>query len=293
MDLVSVVIPAYNAERYIAAAVDSALAQTYPHCEVIVVDDGSTDRTPQILEGYGDRIRLHRQQNGGSSAACNAGVALARGRWIAFLDADDLWLPDKTRLQLERCGRLAISHTDSWCFGEALPQDVRRGSFEPLYGGQVLERLLVVNFITKSSVLMLREVYLEAGGFGNTYPAVEDWPLWLRVCARHELGLVDEPLVRYRVHPQSKSMAARRTATDHLRIIRDAFAPGGVGAHLPQLRRSALASSYGVNSHYAAQTGDWAFGARCAARALMYRPGHLEYWKMLARTLLMPLGRSY
>lgn len=293
MDLVSVVIPAYNAERYIAAAVDSALAQTYPNCEVIVVDDGSTDGTPQILAGYGDRIRVHRQANGGSSAACNAGVELARGRWVAFLDADDLWLPDKTRLQVERCGRFAISHTDSWCFGDSLSQDVRRSSFEPLYAGQVLERLLVVNFITKSSVLMLRDVYLEAGGFGSSYPAVEDWPLWLRVCAKHEIGLVDEPLVRYRVHAQSKSMAARRTAGDHLRIIRDAFAPGGVGAHLPQLRRAALRSSYAVNCHYAAQTGDWSFAARCALNALMYGPSDVSSWKMLAKTLLMPLGRPY
>jgi glycosyltransferase involved in cell wall biosynthesis len=293
MDKVTVVIPAYNAAPYIGATIESVLAQTYEDLEVIVVDDGSTDETPSILARYGERIRVIHQSNQGSSAACNAGVAAAQGKWIAFVDADDLWLPQKTQTQIEQCAGYVISHTDSWCFGESLVADVLRSSFEPLYRGQVLPKLLVVNFITKSSVLMLKDVYIAAGGFGNRYPAVEDWPLWLRVCADHELGLVEQPLVRYRVHSQSKSMAARKTAADHIRIIADAFSSGGVGARMPELRRSALASSYGVNSHYAAQSGDWAFAVRCALRSLAYRPANREVIKTLVKALLMPLGRPY
>ena len=293
MDLVSTIIPAYNAERYLAEAVDSALAQTHPNCEVIVVDDGSTDATAEILAGYGDRIRVVRQKNAGTAAACDAGAAAARGGWIAFLDADDVWLPEKIELQLARCAGFGISHTDSWCFGETLEREVLRSSFEPPYQGRVLHQLLVRNFITKSSVMVRKDVLEEAGGFGNKYLTVEDWPLWLRICARHELGYVDRPLVRYRVHPHSKSMAARRTTANHVRIIEDAFAPGGVGEAMPELRRHSLASSYRVNSHYAAGTGDWAFAAECSAKSLIHEPASMEGWKGLVKALLIPLGRKY
>src|SRR5436305_4940478 len=102
MKTVSVIIPAYNYARYIAEAIDGALAQTHAPLEVIVVDDESTDDTPRVLAGYGDRIRTIRQPNGGAAAARNTGMAAARGEYVAFLDADDVWLPRKLELQLQR-----------------------------------------------------------------------------------------------------------------------------------------------------------------------------------------------
>src|SRR5436190_9018266 len=102
MKTVSVVIPTYNYARYLGAAIDSALQQTHAPLEVIVVDDGSTDDTPRLLDGYGDRIRVIRQKNSGVAAARNAGVREARGELIAFLDSDDLWKPRKLELQIAR-----------------------------------------------------------------------------------------------------------------------------------------------------------------------------------------------
>ncbi len=102
---ISVVIPAYNAGRYIGRAIDSVLAQTRPAEEIIVVDDGSTDNTAEIAGAYGDRIRFIRQENAGASVARNTGIAAATGNWIAFLDADDEWLPEKLRLQTEHLER--------------------------------------------------------------------------------------------------------------------------------------------------------------------------------------------
>jgi glycosyltransferase involved in cell wall biosynthesis len=293
MQLISIIIPAYNAERYLRASVDTALAQTYEPKEVVVVDDGSTDGTGRILAEYGDRIRVITQGNGGSSAACNAGVAAARGRWVAFLDADDEWLPNKLALQFEQCGASAISHTDSVCFGDGIDGEVVRSSFEPGHSGHVLNRLLVGNFITKSSVMMLRDVYLEFGGFPESELAVEDWPFFLKVCARYELGYLPQPVVRYRVHATSKSMQARRMMASHLKIIDDAFAPGGVGATLPSIRKEALVSSYQINCHYASQMGDWAFAARCASNVIARQPGNVNAWKSLVKALLMPLGYKY
>lgn len=293
MDLVSIIIPAYNAETHLRDSVDSALSQTHGKCEIIVVDDGSTDRTPGILAEYGNRIRVVRQDNRGSPAACNTGAAVAKGAWIAFLDADDVWSPEKTARQLEACGDAAMSHTDSVCFGESLNGELRRSRFETPYSGQVLEQLLVRNFITKSSVMMRRDVYSRYGGFDEAFVGVEDWPLWLKVCAEHELGYLPDAVVRYRVHTESKSMKARKMLADHIRIINWAFGPQGVGNGLAHLRIKALASSYQINSHYAATSGDWIFAAYCALRALGYEPGAVPNWKRLIKSALIPLGVRY
>ena len=99
--LVTAVIPVYNGQRYLGEAIDSALAQDYDAMEVLVIDDGSTDGSAEIARSYGDRIRYHYQPNGGLSAAQNAGVAGARGKFIAYLDCDDLWVPGKTSLQMD------------------------------------------------------------------------------------------------------------------------------------------------------------------------------------------------
>lgn len=293
MEAVSVIIPAYNAAKYIRHAVDSVLAQTYPNVEVVVVDDGSTDGTALILADYGSRIRTVSQPNRGVATACNAGVAAASGVWIAFLDADDEWLPDKLMLQVRHCGTTAISHTDSVCFGEAIDGEIRRSSFEPPHSGRVLKPLLVTNFITKSSVMMRRDVYLRYGGFDASHLGVEDWPFWLKVCAEHDLGYLPEAVVRYRVHPTSKSMQSRKTMIDHRRIIEQAFAPSGPGSAFPELRRDALASSYQINGHYAAESGDWRFALKCGLSALRYAPTSLRIWKNVVKSALIPLGVPY
>lgn len=293
MDLISIIIPAYNAEKYLRETLDSALAQTYPNYEVIVVDDGSTDGTNDILDEYGTRIRVAHQANGGSAAACNTGVAVAKGKWVCFLDADDIWLPNKLVVQAQHGGRYIISHTDSVCFGATLPQEVRRSSFEPLYAGQILDKLMIVNFITKSTVMMRRDVYNEYGGFDESYEACEDWPFWIKVCADHELGYIPEPLVRYRVHAKSKSMKSRRTLPARLRILEEAFSAGGVAHALAHLRPRSLASAYQVSCHFALEAGDWRYAYHCGLNALRYAPFVSSTWKNLVKASLMPFGYKY
>jgi glycosyltransferase involved in cell wall biosynthesis len=293
MELVSTIIPAFNAEKYLRESVDSALSQNYHEQEVIVVDDGSTDSTPLILAEYGNKIRVVRQPNKGSPAACNKGVEVARGSWISFLDADDIWLPDKLSKQLQVCGRTDISHTDSLVFGDSVAGEIRRSTFEPPYSGMVLKELLVRNFISKSTVLMRRDLYRQYGGFDESYTGVEDWPFWIKICARHELGYLPEALVRYRVHLKSKSMEGRKTLVDHMRIIEEAFGPNGAGRPFPHLKNKAIISSYQINSHYAAESGDWTFAARCTLLVLLRKPLTLYTWKRLIKILLIPFGVKY
>lgn len=293
MELISIIIPVYNAEKYLREAIDSALQQTYKECEVIVVDDGSTDNTPKILLEYRSQIQIISQSNQGSAAACNAGVKAAKGEWISFLDADDVWLPEKLARQMEDCGSNAISHTDSICFGDALTNEILRSSFEIPYSGKVLEHLLIRNFITKSTVLMRRQIFQELGGFDVSYISVEDWPFFLKVCAAHELGYLPDAVVRYRVHKKSKSMQGRKTLYDHLRIINEAFSKNGVGQHFPNLRQKALVSSYKVNSHYSAESSDWIFAVYCAIKALQLEPTCIKTWKNLIKAMLIPLGIQY
>lgn len=293
MTTISIVIPAYNAEKFIGDAVDSALAQTYRNREVIVIDDGSDDGTLEILRQYRERIRVITQENQGTANACNAGVAAATGEWIAFLDADDQWLPRKLETQLRFCSNFKISHTDSICFGEGLQREVLRSDFEMMRSGPVLEHLLIGNFITKSTVLVSRDVYRSFGGFSERYDAVEDWPLWLQICAKHNLGYVAEALTRYRVHAQSKSMRARVTDAAHLKIITDAFGPEGVGREHQNLKSKAISKSSEINAHYAASTGDWKWAVRCASRAIFNGTREPRIWKILAKSLAIPLGVRY
>jgi glycosyltransferase involved in cell wall biosynthesis len=216
MPNVSVIIPAYNAERYIADTVRSALGQSYGDLEVIVVDDGSTDGTLACLAPFGDRIRVKAQANGGVATARNGGVAIARGQWVAFLDADDLWLPHKLEQQLN--GSTApLIYSDRFNIGERGSLPELQSNVTRMHGGDVFLHLLREgNFITNTSVVMRRDLFEKMGGFYTGLNGTEDWDLWIRVAERHAIGFIPEPLVRYRFHSGGisrnfKTMGRERT----------------------------------------------------------------------------------
>ena len=149
--LVSVVIPAFNCEKYIAECIDSVLNQSYQDFEIIIIDDGSTDGTVKTVSGYeDDRIKLfHQEGNSGSGAARNYGVEKASGQWIAFVDADDTWLPDKLQKQLAECSGQVWSHTDLFFLGGIYPKDTKATALTSKHSGQILDDLLVENSIGK------------------------------------------------------------------------------------------------------------------------------------------------
>ena len=288
--LVSVVIPIYNAERYLAASLASALAQTYPHVEILAVDDGSTDGSVERLRAHGDRVVLLQQRNGGAAAARNRGVRHARGEWIAFLDADDCWAPTKLEQQLARCGHLAWSHTDS-VFAGGVNDGRRDSALTPKHAGRVLPALVCGNFIGTSSVLIRRQAFLEGGGFDESLRSIQDWDLWLRVAARHAIGYLDEPLVEYRVHAASTSRNTRRTLPCHMQVIDRAFSDGGPAAHLRRLAPLARANSLGICSQIAEEEDDYSTAFTCAAAACRQEPFARDRWRRAATSLVKMLLR--
>jgi glycosyltransferase involved in cell wall biosynthesis len=209
--LVSVVIPVYNAERYLAESVRSALGQSWPEIEVLIVDDGSTDNSLRIARklAVDPRVRLLSGGNGGPARARNLGILEARGEFIAFLDADDLWLPHKLERQIPL---FSESPAPGVVYSQRLTIDAAGAALEgyrpPVLDGRILDEMWVDNFICMSSAVVRRDVFEGVGLLDESLRMSEDFDFWLRAAVHCEFRGVEEPLVKYRVHGEQ---ASRRT----------------------------------------------------------------------------------
>ncbi|MCU7922572.1 MAG: glycosyltransferase [Candidatus Thiodiazotropha sp. (ex Dulcina madagascariensis)] len=192
----SVIIPTHNRRHTLPRALDSVLVQSFSPLEIIVVDDGSDDGTRRLIENRYPQCGYFAQPNQGVSSARNLGIQQAQGEWIAFLDSDDCWLPDKLRRQIELVGRSAghrLCHTDEiW-----IRNDVRVNQMDKhaKSGGHIFQRCLALCVISPSSVMLHRSLFDEFGLFDPELPACEDYDLWLRICSREPVLFIDEPLI--------------------------------------------------------------------------------------------------
>lgn len=205
--LVSAVIPTYNRARVVSEAIDSVLGQTYPHVEVIVVDDGSTDDTLEMLKSYGDRIRLVSQENRGPAAARNRGVAASRGEIIAFLDSDDLWLPTKLERQVELLQKTPDSVPCCLCnitmrWSEKELQSFGIARLDPQLSEGIwlnVDEVLATRFVLfNQGIAIRREVLEKLGGFDESLRLLEDHDLALRLSLEGPWAFIREPLVIWR-----------------------------------------------------------------------------------------------
>jgi glycosyltransferase involved in cell wall biosynthesis len=216
---VSAIIPGYNYARFLGEAIDSVLAQTQPAHEIIVVDDGSTDDTPAVAQRYAGKIRYVRTENGGVSRARNTGIALATGDAVAFLDADDRWLPRKLELQTAALAvqpEAGLIHTGSRVFDDAAQQTLCE--FWP-QADLDLHALIRCCSISASSVLIPRAVLDEVGVFDHELVGTEDWDLWLRIALAHPILGCPEVLVEYRSHSRSLSGNAHRQFQNSMAVL--------------------------------------------------------------------------
>ncbi|MDD2901524.1 MAG: glycosyltransferase [Syntrophales bacterium] len=197
MPRVSVIIPTYNRAALVQEAVASVLAQTCRDFELLVVDDASADGTLEALAVFAGKIQvLSRPVRGGVSAARNTGIAAAQGEWLAFLDSDDLWLPEKLARQLafmEAKPQLLLSQSEEiWVRRGVKVNPPRTHKKE---GGRILLRSLERCLVSPSAVMLHRRLFADHGGFDEELPAAEDYDLWLRLTWRYEVGLLPEPLI--------------------------------------------------------------------------------------------------
>jgi glycosyltransferase involved in cell wall biosynthesis len=205
--LVSVIIPTYNRAGLVREAVASVKAQTYRDFEIVVVDDGGADGAYEALAADRDLRALRHAHRRGVAAARNTGAAAARGEWLAFLDSDDLWLPDKLArqiLSLEGQPGLLICQTDETWVRQGVR--VNKPATHKKVAGRIFLPSLSRCMISPSAVIINRRLFEDHGGFDENLPAAEDYDLWLRLTWRYEVGLVDEPLVIKRGgHPDQLS----------------------------------------------------------------------------------------
>jgi GT2 family glycosyltransferase len=195
LPVVSVIIPTHNRWPLVGEAIESVLKQSYRDFELIVIDDGSTDDTSRRVAEFGSHLRLIRQPQKGVSAARNRGVAAARGRYLAFLDSDDLWLAEKLKVQtgfMEEHLEIQISQTDEIWMRRGLRVNPRVKHQKP--SGDIFRRSLDLCLVSPSAVMMSRALFNGVGGFDERLPVCEDYDLWLRISANNSVPLIPHAL---------------------------------------------------------------------------------------------------
>ncbi|WP_457427751.1 glycosyltransferase family 2 protein [Roseateles sp. P5_E7] len=305
---VSVVVPCFNTERYIAATLQTVLGQTGVSLEVIVVDDGSTDGSAALVARDFPQVRLIRRANAGVAAARNAGIAAATSEWIAFCDADDIWLPGKLAAQFEAMAaapgcRMSYTAWIVWPSADTEPEPalLRRFAAEAADAtrwagatGWLYPELLLDCVVWTSTVLMQRSLLDEVGCFDTGLRIGEDYDLWLRASRVTRIERVARPLALYRQHPAS---ITRGTPRDNYRgrVVQRALDTWGLSGPDGRLAdaaavREELAGSWSQFAYAQLQAGQRAAARRSLREALRVRPGHWLGWKLLVRSWL-PGGR--
>jgi glycosyltransferase involved in cell wall biosynthesis len=303
--LVSVVIPAYNCGRFIGDALESVFAQNYPALEVFVVDDGSTDDTCDVVSHYGDRVTLVRQRNAGAAVARNEGIRRARGKYVAFLDADDFWLPGKLRLQIDYLER--HPETDMCCTRWHLLHPDAAGNYhiEPAVApesapvdstcsGWIYCELLLGCAVWTSTVVMRRSLSERLGGFDPELRRGQDYDYWLRASRLTPIDRLDARLAAYRIEPGAQGRKSQDTNWE-LSVIRRAIERWGTagpdGRALPEAelrtRLWALNFSFGYDQF---RKGRHATAGDAFAAALRERPTHVKSALYFLASGLLRLG---
>lgn len=303
---ISVVVPCYNAAPFVATTLRSVLAQELPPTEVIVVDDGSSDGSADMVAREFPDVRLLRQVNRGAAAARNAGVSASRGDWIAFIDADDYWTPIKlreqwARLQIEPGTRVAHSTFCGWWTEVPEPEPrhlaalQRRALDDNRWrgcNGWIYTNLLLDCIVWTSTVLMQRSLFDELGGFDTGLLIGEDYDLWIRASRVTPFAFLQRPHALYRKHPSSITSAPPADCYP-ARVVQNAIAkwgyqgPDGSRAEQGKVRR-ALASRWCSYAGMNVTAGKYGRAREFGVRAIRADWSHLPSWKVLAKAWAYP-----
>jgi glycosyltransferase involved in cell wall biosynthesis len=292
--LVSVIVPVYNRAHLVTETVASILGQTYRNIEIILINDGSTDDSLKVIQTlqqeHPDVIRIIDQENQGQIIARNQGIQQARGQYIAFLDSDDLWVPDKLELQMP-----LFDDGVGLVYGgvELINEDGETTGFDacdPAIQGEIYPQLLVKNRMTGGSVMVLRAALDRVGVFDPEFSAAENWDLWLRICKVYQARLVNKPVVKYRLHQNnmSKDMMLMQDAKRQIMAKHcDKHSSDKLVARYSRLAEADLYYKLGVYSFSREQFGE---AIRNFSRVVIISPFYEDTPVRLLRSLLGSQG---
>jgi glycosyltransferase involved in cell wall biosynthesis len=283
---VSVIIPNYNYSQYICEAVESVLLQTYPNVEIIIVDDGSKDNSLEVLEKFGDKIKILAQQNAGVSVARNNGVANSNGEFIAFLDADDIWLPEKIERQIslflndKTLGLVHVAVQDIDASGKNLGTH-----FDGLSGEVSHELLLFKRAVILgggSGIMIPRKIFDEVGGFDLRLSTSADWDIFYQISSRYKVGFINEILLKYRLHGLNMHGNIPRMEREMLIGFEKAF----TNEKNQSLKNQAYGNLHQVlaGSHF--RSGNYSAFLQNAIKSLWLKPSNISYFSKFPLRLL-------
>jgi glycosyltransferase involved in cell wall biosynthesis len=274
---VSVVIPTYNSVRFVTEAIDSVLAQTFQDLEILVVDDGSKDETREVLaKKYGDSIRYLYKENGGVSKARNYGIEQASGKYIAFLDADDLWMPEKLEKQvalLESNQETGLSYTGAIKVDEKLEL---KGYIPAQKYDDACEGLLLnMNILVLSSSIVRKDIILQTNGFDSQFSTCADKEYWLRLSLLTKFAPVEDFLVKYRDVANSMSSNPDLSKKDTLGVLDKFFSLPNLPNKYKKLKNKAISNNLMVVSGEFLHNGKVAESLSCLWQGIRLYPQNI------------------
>jgi glycosyltransferase involved in cell wall biosynthesis len=293
MDKVSVIIPTYNCAKFIKRAIDSALSQTYQNIEIIVVDDGSTDNTGRIIEGYGSRIKYFYQDNSGLAKTRNRGLREASGKYLAFLDADDYWLPQKLELQLREfndCPEIGLVHC-------AVQKIDEHGNIQQFYyknnystGNIFYPLLLRKTHIASSAVVFKQDCVKQLGYLDESMKQYggEDREFMLRICKKYSIRYIDNPLVMYTLRNDSLTCSRKTCNMIHGRHLTVEKATASIHpSWLKKILKNRALSAIYLEFGYESLAYNKPIQALCElVKSILYWPFYMGPYKSLSKVFL-------
>ncbi len=301
--LVSIILPTYNGEQYIAETLKSVINQSYSNFEVLVINDGSTDNTLSLLENIDPRIKVISKKNGGIANARNKGLANVSGQYVAFLDHDDIWHPKKLALQVDYLlnnDDIAVVYSDftRWEGGEAnaFYDKAIEYSINDKYSGWIYQELVMTNHVLFSTALFRKAVFDDVGVFNETLKIADDWDMAIRISRKYQFLQIVPSLVLYRVHPlqTSRKVVAEDYESNCRQSIIDRYGlvgPDGTRVDEIELNRRFFRSLF-CHAYMNFRGGDPGIAARYFVKSLYRKPYDSKSWFFLLCCLPL-IGKRY
>ena len=290
--IVSIIMPTFNAELTISQSIESVLEQEYSFWELIIINDGSTDSTLNSIENHllDQRVHLINQTNKGVAEARNKGLLIAKGKYIAFLDADDCWRKDKLIKQvyyLDSNKNIGLVYCTHKCFFKNVEDSFYCSPKEPVKFSDDYYRLLTHDYIPTLTVMIRSCVIAKIGFFDKTLYSTEDWDLWIRIAKKFNIGIIQETLAYYRINDQGISKNNIRQIENEMKVLKKHVL---FNDEIPdRVKRSAQWVFNKRKTNRLLKTTSFSNSILSCARTIKYYPMKIDNMKLIIKVLINPI----